>query len=641
MNDTTLYTAIRDQAVSLLRAGKSVNLHGMPGSGRSRLLRAIVKALLPTSSTTRIVEIRGISALRDRPLEPLVVAGLVERRDVAQAPTTIAAAIQAVVDAAHDGLLIVVDDADDLDDASIGVLVAALAAQKGVLLSVTAPRPPSACPRDRLSPMVQPGVRIAVCGLEYVEMGCLITEALDGPVDSALVGRVALASGGLPGLALAIVDGARHAGLLTRTDGVWTTSTTMWTPGLLHTLEPLVSRLSGPATDCMQALSLGGLGNTPKVYGWEALEELDGYGLLRFVPWGEKVAVGVYPPILTERCTRTELGARCLKVNESLTQAQGGAPRPTGQAVAFQAPAALTGDQPQTVAHDSVLNQTLVEHRHRETQECRRAWSACPVARHATAYLRALLATGASPQTLHTVIDGTSRIGESRDLVEFDIWSAFAVGLGDHDDAAARALLARARAGADEWVPLTETAEKHLALLVGRASAPEPVLAVDADQQVARTQVTVCAELLTARGRPAEALEVLGRPGWSEAESGKVQQTTYGLALLMDARLDEALDWSIARLKEARARHDIDLITAHAHVAAVVLHTQGRLPELNRLLTAVLSIGVHSTLQRPAEIGLLSIAASTALLEGRTAVARHLSEQAATLGHSWIPTVIP
>jgi DNA-binding CsgD family transcriptional regulator len=57
----------------------------------------------------------------------------------------------------------------------------------------------------------------------------------------------------------------------------------------------------------------------------------------------------------------------------------------------------------------------------------------------------------------------------------------------------------------------------------------------------------------------------------------------------------------------------------------------------------VLSTGVYSALQRPAEAGLLSMAASLALYDEHTAAARTLAEQALALGAgpSWYPLTTP
>lgn len=645
---TALHTVLRDRAAGLLVEGTSVDVRGMPGSGRSALVSAIADELADTGR--RVLRVRGVAALRARPLEPLAVAGLIDRRQ-AQASTPVAAATGAVLEAVRGGrTAVVVDDADDLDDASAGVLAAVHGEHGYPLLTVTAPRPGRA--RGSLPAAVQPGVVLEMPALGYVEMQSLLAGVLDGPWHGTLVARILTASGGLPGLALAIVDGARRAGSLVRTDGSWTPASDIWSPDLLRSLDPLLEGLSPEALDGLHALALAGgvdVGTARKVAGWPALDELDGHGLLRFVPRGEEILVGVYPPVLAERFRRPALGARHLRVSEHVAVALGGTSPPPGHLLPLPFPSPWPGDdepvEGSVAASDAVVSRMLVEHWNRETLVRRSVWDDTPSPGNAVAYLRALLVTGADSATVREVIDATVRTGERRAIVELDAWGALAVGLGERDLAGALAILDRSREEAADWSPLLSAVATHLTLLVSRAPrlAAAPLPARGTEPVVARAQVAARAEVLAARGRPTEALALLGVPEETDEPFSRTRMVTYGLALFLDGRLDEAFEWSTRHLRDSRSRGDIDQMTAHAYIAASVLRMQLRLSELRALLTSVLSTGLYSALQRPAEAGLLSMASSLALYDDRPAAARTLAEQARALGAgpSWYPLTTP
>ncbi|MGC4151981.1 MAG: LuxR C-terminal-related transcriptional regulator [Propionicimonas sp.] len=645
----TLHTALRDETVTLLAAGISVDLFGMPGSGRSLLLRSIVDAM--GDQGLRAVSVRGVAALRERPLEALAIAGLIGRREIAKTSTAVAGAVAAVSEALRDGRsVLVVDDSDSLDDVSAGVLVAAHAEQRFPLLSVTRMQPRSARVPHQVPPEIQPGVTLLVPALGYVETQILLAGVLDGAIDSGVVGRVFTASGGLPGIALALVDGARRSGSLHRSSGVWRAGAELWTPGVLRALEPLIRPLSTEEVDALHALALAGvveLSTARRLVSWEVLDTLDGYGLLRFPLHGEEVLVGVYPPVLAERFWQFGVGARYLKVNESLAVALGG----TGIRLP-PAPSALSivsgddGGIPLALsASDTVVNRLLIENWHRETLVRRSEWETAPSPRTGMEYLRTLLITGAPMDTIDAVIENTPRVGERRAIIRFDNWSALAVGLVEQDQTRVATILDRARLTADEWLPVVDAMHAHISLVIDRTAEPESLALPQrgTSAEVRAIVDAVRAELLVSRGRPAEALDLLGWVEWSEDALGQVRLAAYGLALLMEGRFDEALEWATGQLPQARRRNDLDSITILAFTAAAVYETQLRRTELRSLLSSVLSSAVYSALARPAEEGLLTIASSVALIEARPNAARNLAEQARSLGHgpSWYALTSP
>lgn len=648
----TLHLTVRDEAVERIADGTSVDVQGMPGSGRSQLLRAIADEL--DDGGFRVVRMRGVAALAEHPLEPLAIAGLVDRRDAARATTSIAAAVAGVGAAVRDGrTVIVVDDVDDLDEVTAGVLIAAHAERPFPLLSASTARPRSARSAHPLQVGVQPGVTLPVPALGFIDTQTLLAGVLDGPIDARVVGRIFTASGGLPGLALAIVDGAQRSGALAKAEGVWTADSDMWTPGLSRTLEPFLRPLTPAALEGLHALALAGTVDAATargLMGWDALEELDGYHLLRFVPQGDDVIVGVFPPVLAEQFARRGVGSRQLKVSERIGAALAGAPSPPPSPPAAPVttvpvrPGEGTGpvdSWPPASDAGPVVNRMLVQHWSQRAARHRAEWEAHPGPRTAGDLLGTLLVTGADRAVVRDVVDRTPRTGDRRALVGFDAWSALAAGVVDHDLERVRSVLDRSRAEAPQWSALLDAVELHLTLLLDRVPDPDEVDAPGGDMPPAAADAwTVArAEVLLARGRPAEALALLDGPEGDDSAFAHIRADIRGIALVLDGRFDEAMEWASTRLAVARATSDIDGIVAHAYTVALVLLMRMRIAELRVLLASVLSAGVLSALQRPAEVGLISLAATIALESGQPGTARNLAGQALAVGSgtSWYP----
>ncbi|MFT3715878.1 MAG: helix-turn-helix transcriptional regulator [Gordonia sp. (in: high G+C Gram-positive bacteria)] len=160
----------------------------------------------------------------------------------------------AVADALLDGAgILVVDDADLLDDASVSAVAEAMAtARVPVLLTVGATRP--AAPLDDL--LNAPDVTTITLGdLDRTETGELIAAAVGGPVDPGTVGRLWLATRGTPGYLRAMISQALSTGALARRFGIWTLDDEPEIPGELRDRIGARLRAAGPgATEVVDAL---------------------------------------------------------------------------------------------------------------------------------------------------------------------------------------------------------------------------------------------------------------------------------------------------------------------------------------------------------------------------------------------------
>lgn len=643
---TTLHVDLRDDAVKHLTAGTSVDFQGLPGAGRTLLARSVATEL--EDAGWQVAHAHGVLALRDRPLEALAVAGLMVRQGGPQGPATaVSAAVQGILQAVRNGsTLLVVDDVDDLDEISAGAIAAAHAMMPFPMVTTSRHVPRTLRSPTRIPTSVLPGVTMQIPPLDYVDTQTVLVELLGGPIDSGAVGRIFAASGGLPGLTLALAEGARLHGSLRRVAGTWSSGPELWTPEMVRAVDPLIQRLSPEGIDGLHALALAGtvdVHTARRLMTWDVLEELDGYRLLRFVPRDDKMLVSIFPLAIVEYFRHLGVGARHLKVDETVTSAFGGniGPRPPVIAVPWRTLGAADAGGPTRMPmgaageSDTIVNRLLQEHWHRELLVRRTEWETSPTPRTAAVLLRTMLVTGADAQQVLAVREVTPRTGDLRELVAFDDWYALFVGAVEHDLEWVRAVLSQARAEADEWVALIDGIEAFITLLVDHApdpdSLPPAAALVGAPVDTREIVGIVRAELLLVQGRSADALATLDAVGSPDSTFAQARLTVRPWAYFLEGRLDEALEAAQTVLVEARGTHDIEGIVGAAYVAAQVLVVRGRISEMRTLLGSVLSAGVLPALQRPQLVALLSMAAFQAVEDGRGTTARALAEQALAL----------
>lgn len=642
-NPRSLHLGVTAEAVAYLTAGIGVDLVGVANSGRSHVLGEVSLALLDAEWS--VLRARGVADLRERPLEALAVAGLLDQVN-GRAPSAVSGAVAAIEKSVRPGrTLLVLDDVDDLDTASSGAVVAAAARTGLVVLSASRPLPARLRNPHRLPLEIRPGVELQMPALGYVDTQTLLADLLPGPMDAATVTRIHSGAGGLPGLVTAIADNAHRNGRLVQVDGVWTASPDLWTPELAPSIAVLVKDLSPSALEGLEILSIAGPVDLPvarTLVPAADLEELDACRLLRFVARGPATAVGVYPQVVGAHYRHQGASVRRARFDDqlgvTLRAATSGAPGSSGtlgpvSPTAVADSVRLTRDEAPWES-DTVRHRMLTEHWFRETVARRTRWEAHPAPETAVPYLQALLVGNSDLETLRHVVEVTPRTGEPRGTAALANWYALALAFVGKDLGAARVVLRAAREHAQQWAPLLSTVETHLSLLMEGAPDldPVPVRTSPVEPDVADADATTRAEWHLFRGDPRGALTVLDGLSPDTAHFASSVQVLTGLALLLEARLDDALAWAQQRLAECREGFDVDALHGHAYVVSVVLLLQGRTGELREHLGSVLSTELTSSLQRPYQSANLSIAAGVAFLEGRPATARTLAGQAASLG---------
>ncbi|NYE19253.1 helix-turn-helix transcriptional regulator [Microbacterium immunditiarum] len=632
----TFFVGLRDQTADLLTSGVSVDVLGQPGSGRTTLVASVTSALVELGWD--VVHVRGVAALADRPLEALAVADLL-RRPAQRPESRVAATVERLRSELADGrTVLVVDDADDLDVTSAGAIAAAHGQRPFPVLTTSRPRPAYRQAPVTLRSSIRPGVVLDIPPLDFVEVLAILADILPGDIEPDTLARIHALSGGLPNLIVAVAVAARQTGRIRQIDGVWVADADLWTPGLTRVVQTLIADLGEPALEALQMLSLAGtvpVSLAAELVGWAALEELDACGLLRFVPRGDDVVLGIFPPLVEERYRRPPLGARSLHFNARIaalldpsTTAMPGASTLLPPAVT--APWFWPGDAQPTAPRfdrdegnveaaelsDTVHVRLMREHWHRQLLLRRREWERNPEAATAILYLRALLVNNAEVETMSRVVAQTPPSTDQAQMAELHRWHALVLAYAADDLAGARTLLQRAATEVGPWAEVLHAVEDYLTLTLDRL--PEPRAVAVQRTETRQFSAAVSAATHIAVGDVSEARTALEAAEWTDADMIRTRDVVRGMANLIAGEVEEALAWSRRHVEEARDALDTESVYGHAYVAVSALILSGRMNELRTMLGNVLSTGLTSSVQRHYVDSLLGLAAVLAARDGHT-----------------------
>ncbi len=594
-----------DDLVRYLLDGVSVQLVGLPGSGRTTLARQTVEALALASVET--VWLKGIQPLSDRPLTALSLAGVAVAANAHTNTASVAQAVDALATmiARKNAAALVIDDAEHLDSCSGGVILAARSRQAFPILFVDRPG------RDD-DPLVStfvaeslPGVRVAIGALSLEEIDCLVHDLLGGVVDPAAVARIASLSGGLPLLVHALVDVARRTGKLREERGLWRLSGELWDDRLVQVIRPLIAGLSRDelATLGTLATKAGDGGPAPtKLAGLERLWEA---GLLRVHGAPGRRTVTVFPGLLSDYLARSA-GV------EGLADVLGPRPEP---------PAASLPNGADASDFEVRLRATLAE----RVAGLRSAWEAEPDPEHAAPLLAALHAAAAGATDVGEVVKHTERPDDQAQAsAELAAWAAVYRALAEDDTSGAIADLQAQEALLPGCEGYLRGFENHLEFL----QQHNPTLAQAPEHE---TVDAVRIEALLAAGRTHAAREALRASSPHDPLVASYQKVCQGLARVLGGDLAGGVEWSIAELERAIEAFDHGRIDQHAYTVALGMVLHGALDELEAVFDLVFRLPDATMLAHHWRTGLLGLASSVRCWEGRHEHAARLDAQIAAL----------
>ncbi|KQY47713.1 LuxR family transcriptional regulator [Cellulomonas sp. Root137] len=620
-----------ERTLTLLREGTNVNLVGMRSSGRSALVREVAERL--TLEGTTVTEVRGLRSLRDRPLSALAAAGIHISPVAGQLPalTSAIASMEDLLDAPRS--VLVIDDADDLDPASAGAIVALLSHRPTPVLMTSRPGGRRQTDTSALTAGLRPGVRVTLDPLTFEQVHTLVHQLLPGGVEPTTVARIAAVSGGLPGLVEAVVENGRRDNRLVFRDGLWIARGDLWTTPLSQAVEPLLTDVDDACVDALTLLAFAGtvpLRAARQLVEPETIAALDDRGLLQVLPNRGAPIVGVFPPLLGDYLTHEGSTLRNVVTRERLAEADLEATTSIGE---------HTGD-----GGAAVLVQMLAQHSSAEVAARRQEWRSDPDATNGAALVAAMLVAGARTHEVAAVLRDTRVDGaDHRGRAELAAWAAFyCASTGGSRDAALGELEAARSAGctADG---ILRAAASRVELLVGDVPSARAALLplVDDDVDIRGRLLLAAAEVEIAAGRPAAALALLD--GIEQADGRRAESATViaGMVRLLSCDVDAAVRDALAGVERGRADLAPTVVLPHAYVAAYGLALQGRAVELSALVSSVLALGSVPAHLTHIQAALLTFAASGAHWQSRGAYARSIVTQASALRgvrgpHPWM-----
>jgi len=611
-----------DEIVAYLGDSVSVNLIGLHGSGRTRVVGGVAERLREKGFVAVLV--RGVAALRDRPLAVLALAGV----DIAQsgAPMVVphaAQALSAMLPRGRSALLI--DDADDLDSLSAGVVAAAHADRGFPVLFVTRPAGRHQAPNQALYDSLLPSVCLRVEPLEFSQLHGLVHELLPGPVEPSAVAQIATLSGGLPGLVRAIVDTGRRTGAIVLEQSIWRTKRDLWDDRLAQTVEPLLGALGDDETTALTSLSIAGampVAEARTIVPPALFTRLDDLSLLEVVDTPAGALVAVFPRLMAEYLRRTG--------SASLMRLDGG----KQPADVSRGPGSAAGESLSS-ARVAVLNVHMADHWRVEVDARRRAWQAQTTPENAIPLLEALNEAAAGPTEFEAVLRGT-RPGSADTGAAIQLlgWEALYRGILLRDFAAARELLVSRRQASPQFAAQLCAAEAALCQAAGIVPDDDVLAPAEPEQDPQALEALDIARRLALvySGRTKDALQGLPATVRDLSDYPEPVRGVVVMARVFDGDLDVGARWALKAMAAAEDRLDAGRILEHAYIAGIGLIFAGRLDEGQALLDPALALIGPAMMHEYYHTGVLGLAALAANWRGRTDYFDALTAQAKAVG---------
>jgi hypothetical protein len=291
----------RERALALTRellfsAEMDVDVIGPRRSGRSSIVDAM--ALVASSAQRPAVRVNGVRSLATTPLAALHAAGLgggaaQERRAASPLQHAIDALTEAV---ARSGGVVLVDDADLVDDASTGAIDAVRRVTGASVL------------RTRARPAVasDSGHVVELQPLSYDELAAAVAARLGAPLDATTMSRLYAFTFGNVGVALSTVQVAAVEGTLARRDGIWTADGELWSPSLRGLALDQLAHLTPAEKSAAEVIALASADEAAALCERRdaALEGLLTTGIVKTIGHGGRNRLVLDPPLLSEHFRR-------------------------------------------------------------------------------------------------------------------------------------------------------------------------------------------------------------------------------------------------------------------------------------------------------------------------------------------------
>ncbi|ALJ19208.1 helix-turn-helix transcriptional regulator [Microbacterium sp. No. 7] len=584
--------------IDVLRSGGDLDIVGEPGSGRSHVLGEICAHL--EAQRWSVLRVPGIAAFRAVPFAALGWLG--------EHPRTPAVALEMLRAALGDGpSLVAVDDADDLDDASRGVL-ARLRDVSGASLAGTR-RVSSPGRAGALSGFART-FQLRLSPLRFEELERLIVTrfgfALDGPTMSSVYAK----SNGNVGIALALVEAAVRDGRI-RVDGDTAGGAgEIWTPAMTSIAEALIARLDDEERAGLETLAILGpaaMSTALRLVDRPVLERLGDAGVIEVFPTGDRHIVTVRHPILVDHFRHRPRRVRSvLMADDIVRRLASGTTAPAAAAV---------GEE-----HAALFVTLVHEHARRRLLAAQDAWSRDRTKGTAAELIATLRAGGGTPETVAGLFAESADLpgSEQSELEWENMYGLHLTTVENRPGFAVARLRARAE-GSDAmrghllaWAALIEQS------FIGPAdpdALPEETtgMAAGARGQILRSRAFV--QLM--RGDLDEADRLISEARL-ELKEDQFTEVMTAVLLLARGEFDHVEDLARRGYEEARAAFHAADMYAYTYIAALEAFVAGRYDDAEDLITEVAHLHLAAGEPQLYRLGLAAVATLIAETRGTT-----------------------
>lgn len=608
------------ELLDLVRRGSSVIVEGLPGTGRTELLRRAVADLEATG--IQAVTTSGLQFDRSR-----------QRRVGAASASTDADVVSFAHGLAHElaaqgSVAFLVDDAVEIDDTTRFVLETIATRLNAPTVVVLPPMPRNA--RPALPRPARRAATVHLRPLPFPETTDYIRTHRKIHVDARLAARVYTKSGGVPGLVDALVETASRDGLIVERRGTWSmTGTSLWNRQLDPYVMRLVELLSVEEHDALHVLALAGalrLEPALELVGPAMVTALSERELLTVLGDAHGNAlISVTPPLVTDHFRHRPLDPARLVLEDRIRRISD-ASRVDGDQLGSRNGSALG------TAGDAALGRYFADRDLSEQRVRWRLWEDAPSIPAALRYLAIAMTAHQDPQGVDDVVSLTP-ITDSDSAADVLAFAAYAMMHRDLDggDASSTSMVVD---DVSERLPDLTDALVWQQRLVDVLRGGGELRAYDAPPAsalpIGRNTVLAIQGLVDAlSGRGADASRKLARVTAPPSPIiAYVEVMANGLVLLAEGRSEELAERALRALDVARDVLDRSAVFLQSYLATVALIRTGRWRDARGVLGGVLVLGAPPRFLAHCWAGLCRLSALLALRSDDPAFSRSLLDGA-------------
>ena len=594
-----------DGVVRYVNHGISVHIIGRRCSGRSALLAEVANRLKAAGHP--ILRLTGVRSWREEALAAILSAG--DDTTESHRPNDIAHTI-VNNQLSKPGAVLVCDDADELDPQSVGILATAIREHRAV--AVTTSLQTTGLEENSLVVAISPAVSVRVEAVDLVALQKLAVSVLGEPLEPRALTELSVKSGGLVGLAHALLTVGSHKDRLVRmSGGTYTINGDLWTDDLTWIAERLLTGATNAERADARSLAVAGpisFTDAENLLGRRHLRRLTDAGLTHLAEIGDLRLVNVFPPLLADYL-----------INEpSAASPPSKGRRPTKLDLTEVIPAQSIALLVQRTIFDSMT----------QVRERRAAWRAAPSAETALALFLAMEQAGTPDSEIEEILARTP-LDESDAAISLVVWYVAYHTLREAEPLGAATRLGELYKNMSAYEPIFRVGLAHVSFLRGLpvdAKALAELIASD-NPFVASIARCVETERLISLGLTASAAAMLDTLRDQDERIAELVSLLADLNAILGDDVSTGTKDALSRISSGQ-QATTSAVVIGGYIVITGLMIAGQLEKAFTLVENLIA------LEPPAELGslvqaiLLSLGSLTATWTDRPSFAQPLTRQA-------------